>query len=164
MCLFTGQLNGNKAIRAWRRIVCYKTARICGYDEDGNPILCSLYFNFMYRIKHKYICDNFEKEVEYNCVTYGFHSFSTFNDAASDCDSEQVIVKCVIPAGSLMYVSFDEKEYCSNKIKVLGWKRRDQYDWNPVWKNWHSPNEPGKIGKFFKELKKNIKKHTNPCA
>lgn len=87
-------------------------------------------------------------------VNVGFHSFATLAQAKEDCleyDKEyiksfltlqylpnsytEVILKCEIPEGAKYWTGnkdIDHKnfmEYCSNKIKVVGWKFKGEKNW-----------------------------------
>lgn len=87
-------------------------------------------------------------------INVGFHSFATLEQAKDDCleyDKDyikrfltnwylptqytEVILKCEIPEGAkywvgnrdLTYKNF--MEYCSNQIKVVGWKFKGENNW-----------------------------------
>lgn len=87
-------------------------------------------------------------------VNVGFHSFATLEQAKDDCleyDKEyikrfltnwylptkytEVILKCEIPEGAKYWVGNKQAahknfmEYCSNQIKVIGWKFKGENNW-----------------------------------
>lgn len=87
-------------------------------------------------------------------VNVGFHSFATLAQAKNDCleyDKDyikhflsncylpnpytEVILKCEIPVGAKYWVENKENvdknlmEYCSNQIKVVGWKFKGEKNW-----------------------------------
>lgn len=87
-------------------------------------------------------------------INVGFHSFATLAQAKEDCleygkdriesfltvqhlpnPYMEVILKCEIPKGAKYWVGNKDithknfMEYCSNKIKVVGWKFNGEKNW-----------------------------------
>lgn len=79
-------------------------------------------------------------------LNHGFHSYKRLKDARDDCNYDprpldwrrfigEVILKCEIPAGAHYWTGnlrwHDDKyaEYCSDQIRVVAWKLRDEKTW-----------------------------------
>lgn len=104
-------------------------------------------------------CTNFGakgKEKGYSTtLNHGFHSYKRLKDAKDSCTYNcayaplpldwrnflgEVILKCEIPKGARYWTGnqrwYDDKyaEYCSDQIRVVAWKLRDEKTWR---KNLH---------------------------
>ncbi len=124
MCLYTTQ---KRAGYTDKPIVCYKV--VCKYTSIS--VFISMYRGFEYEL------GKLRKEKSFKCmpresgaVYYGFHSYRTIKEASSWASSMDVILKCEIPAGSRFYKSVTNTEYCSNRIKVLAWRRMKETKWH----------------------------------
>lgn len=87
------------------------------------------------------------KEKKYSTtLNHGFHSYKRLKDAKENCDYDpccsdwrnflgEVVLKCEIPAGANYWTGntrwYDDKyaEYCSDQIRVVAWKLRDEKTW-----------------------------------
>lgn len=82
----------------------------------------------------------------FTTLNHGFHSYKRLKDAKENCDYDpccsdwrkflgEVILKCEIPAGANYWtgntVWYDDEyaEYCSDQIRVVAWKLRDEKTW-----------------------------------
>ena len=123
MC-FTVHKRYPNPLVAKRDIVCYKTM----FSSPGKEVFASMYRGFKYEIGKEYSLGK-ELRVRYEtgdftCVVYrdireGFHSFSNkkeLSDAASESYSR---VKCIIPEGSTYYYNPDDREYVSDRIRII---------------------------------------------
>lgn len=123
MCLRTTQ---RRADTAKNKIVCYKVARLL----DEKPTFVSMFMNFRYKSggmprREK----NFRCISRNSAVYHGFHSYTAMRHAYRMANWYDVILKCEIPPGSRYYTSADGCEYCSNRIKVIAWRRKDKRKW-----------------------------------
>lgn len=130
MCLIS---NIGKAVTANDDTVCYKIVRLV--QENGEFVFRSTFYDFKYRIGKNYMCYDFKDDVSLIgrttnakkfIVECGFHSYSSFSYVAKQYAEQYsyncfVVLKCVIPAGANMYTSTSYTEYCSDRIKVIGW-------------------------------------------
>jgi hypothetical protein len=79
-------------------------------------------------------------------LNHGFHSYKRLKDAKGNCNYDprpldwrnflgEVILKCEIPAGARYWTGntrwYDDEyaEYCSDQIRVVAWKLRDEKNW-----------------------------------
>lgn len=145
MCLTT---YGKKAKVAEKPIECYKAVMMLKPQETDAVCFTSEFFGFQYEIGKEYSL-NGELPVEngdgdeYFRVLYiaeGFHSYARSTDADDRCNALYAIgihtdalavLRCEIPAGARywegnegMYVG-----YCSDRIRVTGWKLYDETRW-----------------------------------
>lgn len=145
MCLCTLT---NTAYKTSKPLICYKVVVI----NRTVSAFESIHKYHIYRINEKYYERRFRSKINShsvlgNIVNYGFHSYVSYTGARRmikeyktrynnngligyypDIDNaEFVILKCEIPANSLYFFGnsgwSSNGEYCSNKIKVLAWKR-----------------------------------------
>lgn len=56
-------------------------------------------------------------DVGFNSIERGLHSYSESRKALSRCNSDEVVVKCFIPKGSIYYFNPVDKEYVSNQLQ-----------------------------------------------
>lgn len=129
MCLYADE---EKARPAESDMVCYKVMRHV-YCNDRYA-LRSQYYDFNYNVGKSYLCYDFSKEAGRSIMRYdnytvehGFHSYMKLDmvlfhaeDSFNSC--ALVIVKCIIPKGTLMFSATDDGEYCSERIKVIGYE------------------------------------------
>lgn len=156
MCLYTDE---ETARLSENDIVCYKVVR--HVHCDNRYVLSSEYYGFKYNVGKSYLCYDFRTGARHsimwrdncNCVVeHGFHSYITLDKALSHAESmfnnsTVVIMKCIIPKGTLMFSSADYSEYCSERIKVIGYEsfanvakamfkhRADSIKWKETLKN-----------------------------
>lgn len=153
MCLYADE---EIARRSKNDIVCYKVVR--HVRCDNRYVLSSEYYGFKYNVGKSYLCYDFSTEARpwrdnCNCVVeHGFHSYMTLDKALSHAESmfnssTVVIMKCIIPKGTLMFSSAAYREYCSERIKVIGYEsfanvakamskqRADSIKWKRISKN-----------------------------
>jgi hypothetical protein len=142
MCLYTNQ---TKPLVAEKDITCYKVV----YKHSEFSTLHSEIRGFEYELGHTYrIRTGRFGPSENGRVHEGFHSFDTLKHALAYGGKSLVLMKCVIPKGSLyfegksmlnMYLNKEEgrigKQYCSNQLRVIAWK--------PMWHGkWNTEPEP----------------------
>ena len=125
MCLYTSM---KYAKEAEEDIICYKVVE---RSADLNAFLYykSIWYDFIYKIGSRYhersfcMC-NTESATLYE-IRYGFHSYATLERLAFEFSkgwypNNYVVLKCVIPKGTLYFVSNDiHTEYCSQDIMVI---------------------------------------------
>lgn len=129
MCLYADE---ETARPAENDIVCYKVMRHV-YCNDRYA-LRSQYYDFNYNVGKSYLCYDFSKEAERSIIRHdnyiverGFHSYMKLDMALFHAEDSfnscaLVIVKCIIPKGTLMFSAVDDYEYCSERIKVIGYE------------------------------------------
>ena len=108
-------------------ITCYKVM----IKYQSGLILYSYVYGYSYLPGKAYAEPQFRERTS-EFVRYGFHSYQKQNTARllSNNSSVLVIVKCEIPKGARYYMSANtdagEQEYCSDKIRIIGWKRYNE--------------------------------------
>lgn len=127
MCLYTTQRRADKAKKP---ITCYKVVKHW-YNRCNTPVFKSLYQHFEYKP------GTLRREKKFRCmpresggVYFGFHSYSTLKCASSWALSEDVILKCEIPVDSRYYTSNTREEYCSNRIRIIAWRKASEKKWH----------------------------------
>ena len=116
MCLRSSDC---RASYADRDITCYKLV----YPANMDHKFRSQFHEFPYELGHTYHETRFEK-ANFSCSIYrGYHSYRTIKEATAHSYPSLVMIKCVIPKGSLYYVSENRDQYCSDKIKPVAWRR-----------------------------------------
>lgn len=178
MCLASNQC---MAKVAKKDIECYKVVELyteANEEQLTRPTMPEEFFSkfhcFKYVLGKTYICDNFEKEVQRKIIEYGFHSYANLTDAYSSCDcamprittdlygrqamKEEVLLKCIIPKGALYFDGTADtlNQYCSDKIKVVAWKRH----WNVKWYHGKSDEDLVSIIEDNAKLYRNTGKST----
>jgi hypothetical protein len=122
MCLHTEQ---SKPFTAGKDITCYKVVNPANMDG----VFRSVFQEFAYSLGVKYVEKKFAKTVWSCTVHEGFHSYRTIDVArrhAFELSPYVVLIKCVIPKGSMYYESYTKEEYCSDTLIPVAWK--------PLWK------------------------------
>lgn len=127
MCLKT---NTCHPYYATEDIICYKVV----YRKD-NKHVTSQFYCFEYRLGRKYkiyriietgwLLESLKPFRDGETINYyvnkGYHSYAT-PEIAKDvnrCQCSLVVVRCIIPKGSLFFKSIDNEQYCSNCIKIM---------------------------------------------
>lgn len=143
MCLFPFK---NKADIANKDIICYKVVTEIP-NSISNECFLSIFCAFNYYVGREYIEPLFKVSVESKTsslipsVNKGFHSYMHLKDAVKIVKSysigfsflkeKYIILKCVIPKGTLYYkgsshiedpLNILPLEYCSRQIKIVAWK------------------------------------------
>lgn len=115
MCLHTEQL---KPLTAEKDITCYKVV----YAANTDGVFRSEFREFKYSLGVKYVEEKFDKAVQSCTVRKGFHSYRTL-DVARHCALPQcVLLRCLIPKGSMYYESRAGDQYCSDALISVAWK------------------------------------------
>lgn len=124
MCLYTTQRRADKAKKP---ITCYKVVK----HWYNIPVFTSMYQHFEYKP------GTLRREKRFKCmprksgaVYFGFHSYSTLRCARSSALSKDVILKCEIPVDSRYYTSNTGEEYCSNRIRIIAWRKASEKKWH----------------------------------
>jgi hypothetical protein len=165
MCLYADE---ETARPAENDIVCYKVMR--RVRCDNRCVLRSEYYGFDYRVGKSYLCHEFSEEADRSIARYdnyvverGFHSYMKIDEALSHAKDAYyydtlVIVKCMIPKGSLMFSAISDGEYCSERIKVIGWeslavvrgalseRRADSIEWKGQYRKEKKPKDDTERG------------------
>lgn len=115
MCLISSR---HEAVRAARDITCYKLV----YPENMDHKFRSQFQEFPYELGRTYQEVWFRKVNLTRHVYEGFHSYRTVKEAVSHSCPGMVMIKCVIPEGSWYYVSEENDQYCSDKIRPVAWR------------------------------------------
>lgn len=120
-------------------IECYKTVSLpkSNYSEviriKGNPDhFKSMFFQQDWYIGSTYKVDKFDmKPGKYRNIEHGFHSYARMLYAVSGCNYvyNKAVLKCIIPKGTRYYKSEGKEEYCSESLKVVGWRYYDEWKW-----------------------------------
>lgn len=131
MCLYTTE---KRAAKAKKSIICYKVVRRFNSIYAvvySTPVFTSLYHDFEYRP------GKLRREKKFKCmpresgaVYFGFHSYATLHAAHIWAGPDDVILKCEIPDSSRYYTSITGEEYCSNRIKVIAWRKATERKWH----------------------------------
>ena len=104
------------------------------------------------------------KDCQLMYIHEGFHSFKRLKDAREycepdngampdDCGGSEVILKCEIPAGAHYWTGNRNlgtggyAEFCSDQLRVVAWKMRDdncwrKYEKNKNWKTCKNSKKP----------------------
>lgn len=143
MCLYTNQKTPAIADKS---IICYKVVFRYNYIK-GIKGFAAEYCDFVYHLHKIYIESRFPNISHHildisRTVDYGFHSYCMLNTAieySKILRAVTVILKCEIPTGARYYTSVCNDEFCSEKIKVLAWKRYDEEYWHSTVKECHEP-------------------------
>lgn len=152
MCLCT---NNIKPKTAKRPVTCYKVVWKMPWNTPAVECgrFLSEYQQFPYSIGVEYSVDTLPKvnTGDYLRISEGFHSYARLMDAGERCweyryakgteEKEmsgfygQVILRCEIPAGASYWEGNKclndkgYKEYCSDRIKVTGWRLWGETKW-----------------------------------
>ena len=104
-------------------IVCYKEGTLMHID-DGRPVFVSLFQGYIYRFQERQpelTLRPDRKGSRY--ISKGYHSYhprnSILQSFTHECSS-RVLVKCIIPKGSMYYYTPYYQEYVSSCLIVLG--------------------------------------------
>ena len=102
---------------AKRDITVYKTV-----DHDEDDTFRTVWYDAIVKIGEEYTSklilqnDNISE-----IVTEALHSFSNLEEATADAEDDAlVLIKCIIPKGSIYYKGrdcFNNQSYASNKLK-----------------------------------------------
>ena len=124
MCLIP---DSNKASFTFEPIECYKVVDLGPLSVNPrHQTFRSIFQDFPYRIGKRYRCRDFSKFSYY--VYEGYHSYSSLYTAGLYSSPDNIILRCKIPAFSWYYKNSRNKELCSNRIKVTGWKKSSEID------------------------------------
>lgn len=138
-----------KCLVADKPIRCYKIVSKVGKTGDGFK---SLLRRFKYNLGKTYELECFFPEKNKFChldVHEGFHSYAHAKHANEDCYdvgredvsdpnlfTGEVMLLCEIPVGAKYWIGNDclgygkdYAEYCSNALKVVGWKMKYEKNW-----------------------------------
>lgn len=145
MCLLTNQA---ETLTATEAKTCYKTAFLVPTGNGDEIFFKSTIEGFCYDLGKTYELDEDKAQVfdaknprrEMISISYGFHSFVHLRSAKDEAiDSiDEIILKCEIPVGARYWkgegpMIFDvEQQYCSDKIKVVAWRRKTEQKWKTV--------------------------------
>ena len=105
---------------SWLMDYSVKSIIINESEEIIDKVLCTPYQGFPIEIGETYESDLIKTYG--NQIHKGLHSFGILNEAIEDAELDcDIIVKCIIPKGSIYYVgkSHDKVSYASNKLKYL---------------------------------------------
>lgn len=132
------------AKHAHKDITCYKVVKQLGEKINGKPVYESPVYVHHYILGEEYTEENFSEWSEKSSyigitsrVEKGFHTYTNFEaiqerfDAGTYNLRTHIVLKCVIPRGSLYFESFDSNQYCSQRIKSIAEMR---YISPGVWK------------------------------
>lgn len=106
----------------------------------------SEYFPLKGRHFTKYGADGKKESGYFTTLYHGFHSYKRLQDAKDNCAYDscplhwrnflgEVMLKCEIPAGARYWIGNQRwsddnyAEYCSDQIRVVAWKLRDEKTW-----------------------------------
>ena len=131
MCMITRM---QRPLTAAQDIVCYKVVYDNTFASANWPMFRSLYFKYNYVFNGKEVrTTDFSYKLQGWVVNRGFHSYTDLGYATGVCrmgeNPNRVLLECVIPKGASYYVSEGGKEYCSDRIKITGWKHYDEKNW-----------------------------------
>ena len=107
-----------ESVQADRDITCYKLV----YPANMDNKFRSQFQEFPYELGRTYQETCFRKVNLSRHVYEGFHSYRTVREAVLHACPGIVLIKCVIPKGSLYYVSEYNDQYCSDTIRVVAWR------------------------------------------
>ena len=104
---------------AKKDIVCYKSV-YATFDDDGEyREFYSVYQTFLYRIGTEYSLGKELKVRDGLSIDEGFHSFSNKKKLKPWNTDEFAHLKCIIPAGSTYYYDPLDREYVSDRIRIV---------------------------------------------
>lgn len=144
MCLTT---ESKRCTLANKPVPCYKVVWKKQSDDNEPQRFKSEYFGFIYDMGKEYsvkpaedfITKKPEDRMSFS-LEIGFHSYGRLKDAMDNCQDgepwEQVVLRCEIPAGALYWRGnkcLNDKgyiEYCSNRIKITGWRLWGETKWH----------------------------------
>ena len=145
MCLLTNQA---ETLTATKALTCYKTAFLTPTGNGDEIFFKSTIEGFHYDLGKTYELDEDKAQMfdvknswqKMISISYGFHSYVHWRSAEDEAiDSiDEIILKCEIPVGARYWkgegpMIFDvEQEYCSDKIKVVAWRRKTERKWKTV--------------------------------
>jgi hypothetical protein len=92
-------------------ITCYK---VVNYREEK---IVSEYKKFVYDIDKLYKLDEPLKEIN-GQIEKGFHSYTKLRIAVGDKTDYQIVIKCIIPKGSVYFISDYYEEYVADAIII----------------------------------------------
>lgn len=147
MCLLTTQA---ETLTATKAKTCYKTAFLTPTGNGDEIFFKSTIEGFHYDLGKTYELDE-DKAQRFDAknswqkmisIGYGFHSYVHLRNAKDEAiDSiDEIILKCEIPVGAHYWkgkgsMTFDDEyqqQYCSDKIKVVAWRRKTERKWKTV--------------------------------
>ncbi len=128
MCLTT---HDKFAVKAQSDIICYKIVNRTRGMRRGK--YKSFWQGFRYQLGEEYHEERFEDTPRFRDILrvigvydvyFGFHSY--VNDPIGYLARENdVVIKCVIPKGTLMYTSYNNEQYCSQDIRLVAqWDKK----------------------------------------
>jgi len=151
MCTVTKM---DRALVAQRDIYCYKVMyqhcdRTRGVMEFLSPVFYTKYMcetEMTLREAELFARENPDTGRPYS-LKHGFHSFSSLDALARESvfdERDFVVVKCVIPRGSLYWKGagrHGERDtfYCSDRIKLIAWMRPEEGKWMRAKENYTKP-------------------------
>lgn len=118
MCFVKENIH-TKPLVAHRDIICYKTLAPTKKKKE----LTSVYQGFTYKIGANYFEQTFQHKAEEAikngwCALYwGMHSYTSKVEAMKRFGP--LVVKCIIPKGSLYYKNRELKEYISASLTIV---------------------------------------------
>lgn len=115
MCLISSR---HESACTDRDITCYKLVYPANMDDKFR----SQFQEFPYELGRAYQEEYFREVNATRHVYEGFHSYRTVKEATMHSCPGMVLIKCVIPKGSRYFVSEENDQYCSNKIRVVAWR------------------------------------------
>ena len=103
---------------AKRNITVYKVV-----DKEDNELTTPWYF-LVVEIGEEYSSKLIIQSDSFNpIITEGLHSFADLEEATADAEDDAlVLIKCIIPKGSIYYKGidcFNNQSYASNKLKYI---------------------------------------------
>lgn len=136
MCLYT---IWNKPRIAVRDMECYKVVLMPDFNRTyvnrlaNNPRgFKSIHYQHDWYIGSTYKEERFQDKPDgFAAVNFGFHSYIPLQYAINGCNYtyRKAVLKCIIPKGTRYYRSEGCTEYCSEMIKVVGWRYFDERKW-----------------------------------
>lgn len=143
MCLTT---ESKRCTVANKPIPCYKVVWKKPSKDGEPPLFTSEYFGFVYETGEEYcvkpirdfVTERPEGRRSFS-IGAGFHSYARLKDALDNRQDGlpwgQVILRCEIPAGARYWrgnkshLDYRYVEYCSDRIRVVGWKFHNEAKW-----------------------------------
>lgn len=124
MC-FTIHHSHSTAKKATEDIICYKRLEVCSKSSLPEKITRENIYKVRYVTPYCGQRIHLDKKplkkaklgVGYSSIERGLHSYSEPRKALSMCTSNEVVVKCIIPIGSIYYFNPINKEYVSNQLQ-----------------------------------------------
>lgn len=136
MCLYS---DSNKAKKADRPIVCYKSVQSFGNAGKTDEVMFySAFQGFQYRPGQVYFEPEFDKANCTRMISKGFHSHADVKKAMDEASwgasgfPADTVLRCEIPAGALYYHGGNgyDGDYCSDFIVITGWKKFSENEWH----------------------------------